>query len=233
MRGSFVCAGVAAQTKESPDYNNAARGFSCYYIQIHVPGRQLALLPDISRKIKEEHVTNPYAAPKAELTNPGIDGETYQPRIFSLHGRIGRLRYIAYSWLSSVVATIVAFALVALLSSFSVGAGETGAILTWIAYFPVVAAGVIMAKRRINDMDKSGWLSILIFVPVVNVFFGLYLMLKGGSQGANRFGPAPAKNPRSIVILAWLLPIVVLVGILAAVALPAYQEYTVRERNVI
>jgi uncharacterized membrane protein YhaH (DUF805 family) len=178
-------------------------------------------------------MTNPYAAPEAVLTHPGADNETYQPRIFSLNGRIGRLRYIAYSWLSSVVATILAAVLVGLLSSLSFISGQTGTILTWIAYLPVVAAGVIMAKRRINDMDKSGWLSLLIFVPLVNVFFGFYLMLKGGTQGANRFGPAPATNPRSIVILAWLLPIVVLVGLIAAVAIPAYQDYTVRARNVI
>jgi uncharacterized membrane protein YhaH (DUF805 family) len=174
-------------------------------------------------------MTNPYAAP----TNPAAGNQTYQPRIFSLHGRIGRLRYIAYSWLSSVVATILAFVLVSTLSGFSMASGQAGTILTWMAYFPVVAAGVIMAKRRLNDIDKSGWLAILIFVPVINAFFGLYLMLKGGSEGANRFGLAPAKNPRSIVILAWLLPIVILVGILAAVTLPAYQDYTVRSRNVI
>lgn len=232
MRGSFVCAVAAAQNEET-GHDNEECDYSCYYGHICTPCRKLIFLHDISRIFKEESVSNPYAAPESVLTSPHVATGIYQPRIFSLHGRIGRLRYIAYSWLTSVVATIAAFALIALLSAVSAASGEIAAILTWVAYFPVIAAGVIMAKRRLNDMDKSGWLALLIFVPVVNVFFGLFLMLKGGTQGANRFGPAPAQNPRSIVILAWLLPIVVLLGIIAAVAIPTYQESTVRERNVI
>jgi hypothetical protein len=41
-------------------------------------------------------MSNPYAAPDAVLSDVAED-ETYEPQIFSVNGRIGRLRYLAYS----------------------------------------------------------------------------------------------------------------------------------------
>jgi uncharacterized membrane protein YhaH (DUF805 family) len=39
---------------------------------------------------------NPYDAPDASL-DTGHDEESYQPKIFSFSGRIGRMRYLAYN----------------------------------------------------------------------------------------------------------------------------------------
>jgi uncharacterized membrane protein YhaH (DUF805 family) len=42
--------------------------------------------------------------------------------------------------------------------------------------------------RRIHDFDKSGWFSVLFLVPVVNIFVGLYLLLKRGDENQNMYG---------------------------------------------
>lgn len=173
-------------------------------------------------------MNNPYAAPEALLAEPVASDETYEPKIFSLQGRIGRLRYIAYSWLAVVLAGGLSLVLVGILSAV-LQRGVNG-ILTWISYIPIYIASLIMAKRRMNDFDSSGWAALLILVPVLNAFLGLYLMFKAGTPGPNRFGPPPAKNSKGVVALAWLMPAIAIIGVVAAIAIPAYQQYVTRAK---
>lgn len=44
--------------------------------------------------------------------------------------------------------------------------------------------------RRLHDLNKSGWLCLLVFVPLVNVILGIILLFKPGSHDVNRFGAA-------------------------------------------
>ena len=50
-------------------------------------------------------------------------------------------------------------------------------------------------------------------------------LFKGGTQGENNYGNPPPPNTTGVKILALLLPIIALIGIAAAIALPAYQQY--------
>lgn len=45
--------------------------------------------------------------------------------------------------------------------------------------------------RRLHDQDKSGWLVLVAFIPIVGGIILLVLMLLEGTQGPNRFGPDP------------------------------------------
>ena len=84
--------------------------------------------------------------------------------------------------------------------------------------------------RRLNDMGKSGWMGLLMLIPLVNIIFAFWLLLGRGDEGANEYGPAPAPNSTGVIVLACLLPVIMIIGILAAVSLPAYQDYTARAR---
>ena len=42
--------------------------------------------------------------------------------------------------------------------------------------------------RRLHDLNKSGWLSLLVFVPLVNTIFWVILLFKSGSHEVNKFG---------------------------------------------
>lgn len=180
-------------------------------------------------------MNNPYRSPNAALADvPGdTDGETYTPKIFAIDGRIGRLRYLTYSWLASLVMAIplaiIGGILIALVGS---NASSPGGMLFLIAviYIPIVAISFIMAKRRLNDLDKSGWLSLLMLVPLVNFFIALYLIFWPGSPGSNHYGPKPEKNSWVAIVLGLILPIF-LIGILAAIAIPAYQSYVLKAQR--
>ena len=154
---------------------------------------------------------NPYQPPAAAVADAG---EATQPvRVFAVSGRIGRARYIAYGFglyaLSMFVAGIIAGAL-----------GEPGAAIMMAAWLGVAVIGVMLTIQRCHDFNMSGWLSLLIIVPVVNLIF----LAIPGTDGANRFGAPTPPNGIGVLIVAWLIPGVMIAGILAAIALPAYQQ---------
>ena len=49
---------------------------------------------------------NPYSAPNVVLSEPVSDDTTYEPKVFSIHGRIGRLRYWGYGFVYALIAWI-------------------------------------------------------------------------------------------------------------------------------
>jgi uncharacterized membrane protein YhaH (DUF805 family) len=51
--------------------------------------------------------------------------------------------------------------------------------------------------RRMHDQDRSGWLLLLMFVPILGWFAVLVFLLLAGTPGPNRYGPDP-KNPYDI-----------------------------------
>ena len=177
-------------------------------------------------------MNNPYAAPSADLSQLQDDGQTYQPKMFALKGRIGRLRYLAYGLAVSLSIIVVMSILTGILTLIS----PLLAMFVFVLYIPLLGVSIVMAIRRLNDMDQNGWLSVLIIIPLVNFFFGLWLLFGRGTQGANSYGPAPCPNSRAVVITAWALLIVSVVGgIGAAIAIPAYQSYVMRatEKQVL
>ena len=174
-------------------------------------------------------MSNPYNAPTAEMADMEDQG-TYDPKMFAVSGRIGRLRYLAYTWCAFILLYFVLGILAAIMIPMLMrGGGQPSpAIFAFFAliYIPIFAIGFIYAKRRLNDLDQSGWLSLLILVPFINALFGLYLLFAPGTEGPNRFGPAPSKNSNAVI---WLIVIVFVgffgIGILAAISIPAYQNY--------
>jgi uncharacterized membrane protein YhaH (DUF805 family) len=170
---------------------------------------------------------NPYAAPRAQVQDlyEG-EGQTQSVKLWPPSGRIGRLRYLAYNtvgWLLLAVLGGVAGGLGAALSAptlMLVGAG--------LGYAAFVVFGVLLTILRCHDMDWSGWLCLLMIVPLVNLVF----LVVPGTKGANRFGAPTPPNTLGVKLLGLALPLVMVLGILAAIALPAYQDYTKRARAV-
>lgn len=165
---------------------------------------------------------NPYKAPKAAVDD--LDEQETQPvRTFSASGRIGRARYISYSigW-TMLVGAIAG----------GVTAGLKGTILAPVALFAAYAALLViqflLTIQRSHDFNTSGWLSLLIFIPLVNLLFWFI----PGSSASNRFGAPPPPNTTGVIVIALILPAVFVVGVAAAIAIPAYQHYVERARAV-
>jgi len=169
---------------------------------------------------------NRFAPPGAQVADVADPGVGFQPvRLWPPNGRIGRLRMLAYG-----AGLYVAFLVVSSALGFIAGLTQSPnatlavGVLAFVVY--LVAATIILIQRS-HDMNLSGWWSIAAMIPLV----GLVWLFKGGTPGANRWGPPPPPNGLGVRIVGWMLPIVIVVGIVAAIALPAYVEYTKRAQS--
>jgi uncharacterized membrane protein YhaH (DUF805 family) len=161
---------------------------------------------------------NPYGAPRAMVA----DREEFQPvKLFAVSGRIGRARYIVYSMLVSFVLVLPAMALMAL----SPGLGLAVLALAYVATFVM---SIMLTIQRSHDINMTGWFSLLVFVPFANLLFWFV----PGTDGANRFGAKTQPNSTRVMVALWIVPVVFVIGIVAAVSIPAYQDYVKRAATV-
>jgi uncharacterized membrane protein YhaH (DUF805 family) len=163
---------------------------------------------------------NPYATPNAKVS--GAETEYGEIRIFSAKGRIGRIRYIGYS----IGLTMVFGALMGAVSAFAgMTAGPTiAAPVIFIGYAAMFVVMVLLTIQRAHDFNTTGWIALLSVVPLVNLIFWFI----PGTEGENRFGKQTPPNGTGAIVLAFILPLVFFLGILAAIAIPAYQGYVKR-----
>jgi uncharacterized membrane protein YhaH (DUF805 family) len=158
---------------------------------------------------------NPYGAPRASVDDAP---EEYQPvRIFAVSGRIGRARYILYSIGVSMLIMLAA-------GVVSAVAGPVGIVAMGLAYVAVIVLSFMLSIQRSHDFNMTGWFSILWLIPVVNLLFWFI----PGSDGPNRFGAKTPPNSTGVLIGVWIVPAIFIVGIIAAVSIPAYQHYMER-----
>lgn len=168
---------------------------------------------------------NPYAAPRAAVADVyGNDGEVQPVKVFSSRGRVGRMRYLAYS-LVGYLFLIVAGILVGIVAG-AVGKGSAAGTLGMLLAIPYFLFFVLLTIQRSHDMDWTGWTVILALIPLV----GLIWVFKSGTQGNNRFGAPPPPNTLMVKIGALIFPVLMVIGITAAIALPAYQGYVQRAK---
>lgn len=50
--------------------------------------------------------------------------------------------------------------------------------------------GVAVSVRRMHDLDKSGWLLLIVLIPVIGALVLLYWFCQRGTEGDNQYGPA-------------------------------------------
>lgn len=146
----------------------------------------------------------------AEGSSDGEKESNYvEPKIFSWHGRINRLRFVCYMslaiFVSFVLKSLVLFVVIKTVDVIaSDGWGIT--VFSGLLQVPIIAFGIAMAIRRLNDLNQSGWFSPLICIPFVNALFALYLLAWPGTQGENKYGAAPGENSTGIKMVATVLP---------------------------
>ena len=178
-------------------------------------------------------MNNPYQSPRSSIapTAPTQFGEI---NMLSAQGRLGRVRYIGYSvgigFLVNVIAAIVGGLAAALEGGGDAVGWLTGVVIIMLTV-AVLAISILLAIQRLHDFDASGWWSMLIVIPLANLVLYLVLLIMPGGQGRNRFGNPPPPNTTGVILLAVLVPLIAVIGIIAAIAIPAYQDYAARARE--
>jgi len=159
----------------------------------------------------------PYAPPQAIVGEPAA--EQSELRVFTTEGRIGRLRYLAWSmaWM------LAALGLVIVISTVFAASAVFGSILAAAAVVGLLLVSVQIGVQRLHDLGWSGWFMLLYLVPVVGNVLPLVIMLLPGNEGANRFGPPQPPNSRAVKILAALWLLFPVVGFMSALVLPTYR----------
>ena len=174
---------------------------------------------------------NPYASPQTTDLDNGNESDAVSAQIWGFSGRLGRLRLVTYGVLSAFVVMFAAGISAAVLMPVN----PFFAVVIYAAVILVSAVyGFSLYIRRLHDLNQSGWWSLLMFVPLLNLGLMIYLLFFPGTKGSNRFGPVLKANS-SGVIIAFALSILLgfaYIGMVAAVAIPAYQEYVERAQQL-
>ncbi|MGE1174671.1 DUF805 domain-containing protein [Pseudomonas sp. BW7P1] len=149
---------------------------------------------------------SPYAPPRANVGEQQAEFATLKP--LSAEGRIGRLRYLAWSMVLSLVTLpivgVLALIGLGLVSTDSTSGLIIGGIFAFFLFLAFAIIGILFSIQRLHDIGWSGWLWLLTLVPFVGSFFPLVIMVVPGNDGANRYGPPPPPNSTAVKVLCSL-----------------------------
>ena len=109
------------------------------------------------------------------------------------NGRMRRSTYIANLVLNLIALFISIVFLILLLTAANVDYVAMGFLFV-ILYLTIAIWHVYITVYRLHDINQSGWLSFLIFVPLANLILTAILIFKKGDAGTNIYGPSPIKK---------------------------------------
>lgn len=161
-------------------------------------------------------INTAYDTPESDLVSPGTNTHC-EVNFFTVSTRIGRVRYLSHLMLFYALAIpgllLVYINLV------------IGMVALAIAYIAILILTVIAGIQRLHDLDKTGWLWLLFFVPLINVLFAIYILCASGSDAPNNYGTPPPPNKRWNIALALVFPLLFILGIVASIALPMFANF--------
>ena len=89
-------------------------------------------------------------------------------------------------------------------------------IFAWPWFFPLLSLTYIfvlpITVRRLHDIDWSGWLCLLLFVPLLNCSFVIILIFLSGSKAENKYGKVPTYQKKTSHIFFWTLFAVLIIA---------------------
>lgn len=112
--------------------------------------------------------------------------------IFKTDGRLNRKRYLTYMIILAVTASISMFVMSSMATFFTGDPNSAPVMLITLAWALIAGAGnVMMIIRRLHDLGKSGYFTLLVFVPFIGIIFSIALFFIPGQVGRNEYGPDP------------------------------------------
>jgi uncharacterized membrane protein YhaH (DUF805 family) len=164
---------------------------------------------------------NPYQTPTGQLQTE--DDQAFgEVSFFSPSGRLNRLRYWAHGMVITIPLYVAMIAGIVLILQGTMFLG--GAIIA-VSYIAMLVFSFIIVIQRLHDLNKSGWLSLLMLVPLANIYLIVLVIFFKGTPGRNNYGLQTPPNKTWHWIMAFSFPVlIVIAGIIAAISIPAYQD---------
>ena len=115
--------------------------------------------------------------------------------VFTTTGRLNRRMHFKYQmiWTTLVVLAVLTCQF---LFGFLTGVpdNELGKSLSGFLFIIGFAGFCMILTRRLHDLNMSGYLGLLTFVPLLGIFFFLYMFMVAGTAGANKYGEEPSDD---------------------------------------
>ena len=132
----------------------------------------------------------------------GETGPKYEPdkdlqsMFLRYDNRLNRKRYffrgLALGAAVSIITKLIAMIAVSMHSS---SVAMLGNIISIVAAIP----SFMLIIRRLHDLNRPAWWCIGVFVPLVNLVLGIYLLFFKGTDGSNDYGPDPLEVPGNLL----------------------------------
>lgn len=114
---------------------------------------------------------------------------------FSFNGRARRAHTWAnyFAWWGVLIVLMVAFRLTSGADGAPGAASPIFAVLIVLAIICAAIDQIAMTFRRAHDTGKSGWVWLLLLIPLINLLPLYWLLIQDSDQGPNKYGP-PVKQ---------------------------------------
>lgn len=112
-------------------------------------------------------------------------------------GRLGRLRFFLASLILGIVSIVFAQLTIIIIGAIldvNLAVDDRPLLpdtILFIATILIIACflfGLLLAMRRCHDFGRSGWIALLLFIPLLNILVILILLFISGDSGRNKFG---------------------------------------------
>src|SRR6266700_1595854 len=129
--------------------------------------------------------------------------------LFSFEGRISRRIFVTRCMFAKVfTGTLIGLALFIVMQAVDMSRGRTGGAI-WVALASLPAAVLIVflvwmniatTVKRLHDRGRSGWLTLLLLVPLVNLWILLETYFLRGKAEPNKFGASSSAKAEHIIV---------------------------------
>ena len=88
--------------------------------------------------------------------------------------------------------------------------------LSILVLIPLAVLPMPITVKRLHDIGWSGWFFIPMVIPIINLLFTLFLLIKPGKKETNQYGEVPVYSNNKALIFIWTITIllfIVIVGL--------------------
>ena len=125
-----------------------------------------------------------------------VPDKDLQSMFLRYDNRLNRKRYLFRSLALGAAVSIITN----LITMIAVSTNSSAiAILGSIISIAAAISSFMLIIRRLHDLNRPTWWCIGVFVPLVNLVLGIYLLFFKGTDGPNDYGPDPLEVPGDLL----------------------------------